>query len=114
MILTIVANFWESSFRKNRVVLLTSAVSILLIAVMWIGLTITIAPLRNTTQTGVIPLHYNLYFGIDAFGPWYAVYALSGLATFVFFINTLLAYFCLCRSVSLPISYWEDMFWFLL
>lgn len=26
-----------------------------------------------------LPLHYNVYFGVDRFGPWYQVFVLPGL-----------------------------------
>ncbi|OGY47663.1 MAG: hypothetical protein A2840_00050 [Candidatus Buchananbacteria bacterium RIFCSPHIGHO2_01_FULL_47_11b] len=38
-----------------------------------------------------IPLHYNIYFGIDLVGPWYEIFKLSGFGTAVVFINTILA-----------------------
>ena len=40
-----------------------------------------------------IPLHYNIYFGIDLVGPWYEIFKLSGFGTTVIFINTILALF---------------------
>lgn len=36
-----------------------------------------------------IPLHYNIYFGTDRFGPWYQVFFLPGLGTVLLIVNTL-------------------------
>lgn len=34
-----------------------------------------------------IPLHYNVYVGVDNFGPWYALFVLPGLGITLLFIN---------------------------
>ncbi len=34
-----------------------------------------------------IPLHYNVYMGVDAFGPWYDIFILPALGTALFFVN---------------------------
>ena len=34
-----------------------------------------------------IPLHYNIYFGIDRFGPWYNVFFLPVLGTLLLIVN---------------------------
>lgn len=34
-----------------------------------------------------IPLHYNVYVGIDAFGPWYGVFALPALGLALLTVN---------------------------
>jgi len=34
-----------------------------------------------------IPLHYNIYFGIDRFGPWYYIFILPALGFFLLILN---------------------------
>lgn len=34
-----------------------------------------------------IPLHYNVYFGVDRFGPWYAIFVLPVLGFLFLIIN---------------------------
>lgn len=34
-----------------------------------------------------IPLHYNVYMGVDAFGPWYGVFALPALGAAMLIVN---------------------------
>ena len=34
-----------------------------------------------------IPLHYNIYIGIDQFGPWYYVFFIPALGSALFLIN---------------------------
>ena len=49
-----------------------------------------------------IPLHYNIYFGVDKFGPWYFVFEMSVFGLVVLFLNTWLAarYFERERALS--------------
>jgi hypothetical protein len=34
-----------------------------------------------------IPLHYNIYVGVDAFGPWYGIFALPFLGSVLYIVN---------------------------
>ncbi len=43
--------------------------------------------LPGIIDIGFIPLHYNIYFGIDQFGPWYGVFLPAGLGAIILFIN---------------------------
>lgn len=36
-----------------------------------------------------IPLHYNIYLGIDAFGPWYSIFFLPALGAALLIVNIL-------------------------
>jgi hypothetical protein len=54
---------------------------------MWVLLSFQIIPVANETNVGIIPLHYNLYFGIDVFGPWYSVFAMPAMALIALVIN---------------------------
>lgn len=38
-------------------------------------------------ETAFIPLHYNIYFGVDRFGPWYEVFLLPTLALLFLILN---------------------------
>ncbi len=40
-----------------------------------------------------IPLHYNVLFGIDRFGPWYAIFWIPGLGFASLIANTVLSTF---------------------
>lgn len=35
----------------------------------------------------LIPLHYNIYFGIDLLGPWYQIFLLPTIGLVIFIIN---------------------------
>ena len=39
-----------------------------------------------------VPLHYNIYFGIDLYGPWYQILLIPASGFLIIFINTVLSY----------------------
>jgi hypothetical protein len=45
-----------------------------------------IVPIREAAP--FIPLHYNIYIGIDRFGPWYYVFIPGALGLTLLFVNT--------------------------
>ena len=92
MLLTAFANLWHSNYRLNKVILVNFIVSLVLNLVSWIFLAIKIAPLRYLSVSGTIPLHYNLYFGVDVFGQWYHVFALPLFGLCIIIFNNLLGY----------------------
>lgn len=42
-------------------------------------------------QEAIVPLHYNIYFGIDLFAEWYKIYALPISGAVILLINSLAA-----------------------
>ena len=59
---------------------------------IWVVLYIKIKPLSFISEFGQIPLHYNIYFGIDKIGPWYNVFALPLIGLIVIIFNNILGY----------------------
>ena len=47
-----------------------------------------IVPLSSTRP--YIPLHYNIYLGVDQLGSWYQIFTLPVLGLFLFFFNLIL------------------------
>lgn len=43
--------------------------------------------LPNAGEQNFIPLHYNIYFGIDQFGPWYYVFFVPSLGLVLLLVN---------------------------
>ncbi len=43
----------------------------------------------NLHGADYIPLHYNIYFGVDKFGPWYYIFALPALGILMLLTNIL-------------------------
>ncbi len=40
-----------------------------------------------SAQKPYLPLHYNVYFGVDRFGPWVQVFVLPGLGLFFLLVS---------------------------
>ena len=48
--------------------------------------------LRDVVPPGeLLPLHYNVYLGVDYAGPWYVSLFFPGFATIVLILNTVIA-----------------------
>ena len=62
-----------------------------------------ILPLAETKP--FIPLHYNVYMGVDAFGPWYGVFALPALGAAVLAVNLALQSFFFKRERILSVFF---------
>ena len=92
MILYAFAQFWQSSYKNNKIILSNFAISVALNIVTWALLYWQIHPFSYLTETGNIPLHYNLYFGVDVFGKWHSVFAIPGLALAIIIFNNAIAY----------------------
>lgn len=56
---------------------------------VWAFLYLKFFPLR--TAEGVLPLHYNIYFGIDFVGAWYEILIIPLVGIFFIIVNFILA-----------------------
>lgn len=76
-----------SNFLKNKYIFLISLFGFLLNLLTWIILIWKIKP-----SVEPIPLHYNIYLGIDLIGNWKLVYILPGSGLIIYFINFIISY----------------------
>ncbi len=67
----------------------SAILTIALLVFAWIVPSWRLAPIVE--PEAVIPLHYNIYFGVDFVGKWWWVYFLPAFGTVVFIINAILA-----------------------
>ena len=63
--------------------------SIFLNLILWVLLYLNFWPLRETRD--ILPLHYNIYFGIDFVGEWYKIFIIPTAGAFFIMINFLIA-----------------------
>jgi hypothetical protein len=89
---------------RHRILFIINIVSLLL---FWFWLFFKV----KFTQE-IMPLHYNIYFGIDWFGPSYYLYLYPLLGTFWFLSNMLLAFFWFKQYKK--IFYWLGVYTLLL
>ncbi len=74
-------------FLKDKIIIFWVILSLSLIALMLINL------FKIPKTSDPIPLHYNIYFGIDYLGAWKKIFIIPLLAFLVFLINFTLALF---------------------
>lgn len=80
-----IKTLWKAE-RKVRLLLLFAFLVWLLIPI------VSFIYLRPGAEEGqYLPLHYNIFFGIDEYGPWYSVFQLPTFGLFVLLLNIYLA-----------------------
>mgnify|MGYP001562550550 FL=1 len=62
--------------------------TLLLLAIGWAVSLWRFPPLAG--EGDILPLHYNIYFGVDAVGPWWRILVIPGFATLAFLLNLLM------------------------
>lgn len=82
-------------FLRDRLVRIPLAIAALLELIM-VALLASRAP--AAFHQAVLPLHYNIYFGIDLVGPWYSMFAPALLGLVSFTINVCVILFAYERS----------------
>ncbi len=62
--------------------------SVTINAVTW-----ALAVIHARPSNDLIPLHYNIYFGIDLIGNWYQIFLIPGIGTILLLANVVAAHF---------------------
>lgn len=77
----------NSPFRQNIFLLINFFINLSLNIAIWLVLAFN---MDSTSQ--IIPLHYNIYFGIDLIGYWYKIFIIPAMGLLIFFFNSTLSY----------------------
>lgn len=76
-----------SELRKgSKTFSVTTLISFLFLVFIFLLPIWRIVPLSENQP--FLPLHYNIYFGVDRFGPWYQVFVVPVLGLLFLIINT--------------------------
>jgi hypothetical protein len=81
------------SYYRERYVFLFTNISLALIMV-----SSGIVFWKFRISSDAIPLHYDIFFGIDRIGPWYAALTYPLIALFLVVVNTLFGYLLFTRD----------------
>lgn len=79
--------FLRRVFLRDHIVLWPLLAAVILQILNWGFLIWRGLPLQNQET---IPLHYNIYFGVDLLGPWYGIFLPAGFGFLALVINTVL------------------------
>ena len=79
--------------RKNRTIIISTILGFIINLFIWGLIYYKFYPLVRSLpiEQSFIPLHYNIYLGVDLFGNWQKIFMLPGLGLLIFTINTILA-----------------------
>jgi hypothetical protein len=86
--------------RRNKLILISTGVGLLINILTWLLIYFKLQPLviNLPAEEAFIPLHYNIYLGVDLFGRWTRVFALPGIGLLFILVNTVLALFIYNRN----------------
>lgn len=76
--------FFRRVYLRDRMVLIPIIVAVVLQLLTWGFLLWQGLALRGEAN---IPLHYNIYFGVDLIGPWYGIFFPAGFGFLALLIN---------------------------
>lgn len=79
--------------RKNKLILLSGIAGLALNIFIWLIIYFKFYPLvyNLPEEQSFIPLHYNIYLGVDLFGKWQNIFYLPGIGLAIFLVNTISA-----------------------
>lgn len=79
--------------RKNKIILISTAIAVVLNIGIWLIIYLRLRPLviNLSEEQSFIPLHYNIYLGVDRFGKWTRTFMMPGLGLLFLLINTIIA-----------------------
>ncbi|NQT49089.1 hypothetical protein HQ571_00160 [Candidatus Kuenenbacteria bacterium] len=79
--------------RKNKLIIISSVIALVINLLIWALIYFKFYPAvyNLPEEQSFIPLHYNIYLGVDLFGRWQNVFILPGAGLFIFILNTILA-----------------------
>jgi len=76
---------YRDLFASSRSYRWTTIASLALVACMVVLPLVRLLPTIGGDP--FIPLHYNIYFGVDRFGPWYDAFAIPGVGVGLLLLN---------------------------
>ena len=91
--------FWSvlsELLKQSRFYRYSTIISALLVIGSFALLLWQVAPVISESR--YIPLHYNIYFGVDRFGPWYNAFFLPGIGAILLIVNIIFEVFFIKRE----------------
>jgi len=84
----LIENLKTSPARKNKIILICTISSLVINLLIWALLIFKFRPIAlASAEKATLPLHYNIYWGIDLFGQWYQSFILPALGLIILIMN---------------------------
>jgi len=80
-------NITKNKFWRDKTSMFVLLTNVLLNIVIWLFLVFRLEPSEYP-----VPLHLNIYFGIDVIDKWSQAFTIPGIGLIIIFINLVLAY----------------------
>ncbi|MBU1132379.1 hypothetical protein KKC32_04005 [Patescibacteria group bacterium] len=86
-------NIKSSPARKNKLLLISTGIGLVLNGLIWALILLKLRPVVShlPADQAFIPLHYNIYLGVDSYGRWEKLFLLPGAGILFWFVNSLFA-----------------------
>ncbi|SRR6056297_378334 len=80
--------------QKSKIIIISTFLSFLFNLTIWGLIYFQFYPLVKNLppELSFIPLHYNVYLGVDMFGHWQKILILPAIGLLIFFVNTILSF----------------------
>lgn len=87
-------NLKSTPARKNKIILISLIAAALLNLLTWLLIYFKLWPVVNNlpAEQAYIPLHYNIYLGVDLFGNWKRAFIMPEAGLAILLINALLSF----------------------
>jgi hypothetical protein len=83
----------DSLFLKDRLVVAILGGVLATFCGMWYSIATIFRDATLQNGPDLVPLHYNIYFGADYYGPFYYISGFLAVSEATFFVHTYLAYY---------------------
>jgi len=90
---TFVDKIKNSPARRNKTLLILMILSFIINVLLWIFLYWQIKKIIDSNpEYTTIPLHYNVFFGIDKYGEWYKIFFMPLTGLIIFLVNSITSF----------------------
>lgn len=93
-------NLKTSPARKNKIILVCIILGFAINLVIWAFLIFKFRPIALANpENAILPLHYNIYWGIDLFGAWYQAFIMPIIGLAIWLMNFVLAIYLYSKKI---------------
>lgn len=88
-----IANLKSTPARKNKLIIVSTIIGLVFNLLTWLLIYWKLLPAVGSlpADQAYIPLHYNIYLGVDSFGNWQNAFIMPGVGLAFIVVNTVLA-----------------------
>lgn len=85
---------YSTPARKNKTIVVCFLIGLTLNLIIWLLIYFKFYPVvyNLPEEQSFVPLHYNIYLGVDLFGKWQKIFILPAIGLIIIIANTILAF----------------------